>query len=104
MFAIVDYCGYQVSCVGLLPLSSSSGLCYGSADGGKHVHYDPAIAPDVEALARELNLAPHVVGKNRVTMSHCVDIEVHKGTDGRYYIIDTARYVDSICSFHLADC
>lgn len=96
IFAIVEYFGYQVSCVGLLPLNSSLGLCYGSADGGRHVFKDASIAEDVESLARMLNLAPHVVGQNRVTLSHCADIEVHKGTDNTFYIIDSARCVAQI--------
>jgi hypothetical protein len=84
--------------VGLLPLSSrnTQGLCYGSCDGGKTVAKNPLISQDAEDLARRLNLAPHVVGEDHVVLSHCVDIEIHEGSDGAFYIIDTARY-DSYC-------
>jgi hypothetical protein len=66
-FTIVDYCGYQVSCIALLPLEKdnlgyalsalcyfvlNSRLCYGSSDGGKTVMKDASVDTEVEEVAR----------------------------------------------------
>lgn len=50
-------------------------------------------------LATKLNLAAHVVGSGaEQTLVHtCADLEGHRGTDGRYYVVDAVHDTSS-CS------
>ncbi|KNC56085.1 aminotransferase [Thecamonas trahens ATCC 50062] len=94
LMAVVDYKGFRLSAMSLLPISDSS-LVYGSDDGGQSVHDDvDALHAPLNNLASRLNLAPHVVGMyaaSAATIPFPGDLEVHTGADGRYYLIDTAR-------------
>lgn len=91
---LIDYQGFRLTAQAVLPIDSST-LVYGSDDGGKHVvvkDYDVNVK--MESLAERLNLCYHTGGiyKNS-TQNICfpADIEVHKGRDGRIYMIDFAR-------------
>lgn len=42
-------------------------------------------------LAKRVNLAQHVAGAARVPLYGPTDIEVHRGTDGRLYVLDCHR-------------
>jgi hypothetical protein len=46
-------------------------------------------------IGQQLNLKKHTVGRNETKVEICspVDIEGHKGLDGRYYLLDFARYM-----------
>lgn len=48
-------------------------------------------------LATKLNLAAHVVGSGaEQTLVHtCADLEGHRGTDGRYYVVDAVHDASS---------
>jgi hypothetical protein len=43
-----------------------------------------------ELTGRQLNLASHLVNgvHGKIHISHCTDIEVHKGKNGAYYFLD----------------
>jgi hypothetical protein len=74
LFAIIDYYGYQVSCIAYLPLERHFSLLYGSDDCGESVKTDASIANVVEEHARLFNLAPHVtIDKNKTTTGFGVD-------------------------------
>lgn len=93
LFALVDYAGFRLACTSLLPLGAGS-LVYGSADAARTVHTEDAETRDLMRRAGErLNLAPHRVGPSHAPseIHSCVDIEGHRGRDGRHYVLDAAR-------------
>ena len=65
-----------------------------SADAGATVHDDDSeAARRMAAAATAINVKPHVVGNGagaKLMHGPC-DIEVHRGSDGRYYVVDAAR-------------
>ncbi|KYR01650.1 hypothetical protein DLAC_11486 [Tieghemostelium lacteum] len=91
LMAIIDYRGYRLLALSQLPINKST-IVYGSCDGGKTVHSSvPEINKEMERIAGILNLRGHVVGLPKSFIYGPGDIEVHKGTDGRYYMLDFAR-------------
>ncbi|KYQ91337.1 hypothetical protein DLAC_08285 [Tieghemostelium lacteum] len=91
MIAIIDYRGYRLLALSQLPISKST-IVYGSCDGGKTVHNsDSEINKEMERIAGFLNLRGHAAGLPKTFIYGPGDIEVHKGTDGRYYMLDFAR-------------
>jgi hypothetical protein len=95
---LIDYLGYRIIVSSLLPLPNSStgiqSLVYGSGDQCQTVHSDDPECNRLIAIAGErLNLKSHVVGSGSQSKSLYGpgDIEVHKGVDGRFYVIDAAR-------------
>lgn len=93
LLALIDYRGYRLCAVSLLPINKQETLVYGSADGGKTVlNSDPIASSLMDEFGRRMNLKSHPAGRdvtNNVTGP--ADIEVHLGTDGRYYVLDLAR-------------
>ena len=97
MMAIVDYRGYRVIGMSMLPISGERSLIHGSCDAAKSVRYHPLVAPKLQSLARKLNLSPHQVGD--VLMHLPVDLEVHCSTqdlpdfcaDSDLYLLDFSR-------------
>jgi hypothetical protein len=47
----------------------------------------------MKKLAGAMNIKGHIVGNEQVMIHGPADIEVHKGSDGRFYVIDFARYM-----------
>jgi tetratricopeptide (TPR) repeat protein len=98
LMCLVDYRGFRLVAVSMLPLSKSS-LVLGSGDGARTVSYDVAngaaeLNAMLERAAANLNLAAHLVGPTAdslVRVWTAVDVEGHKGSDGRYYLLDFAR-------------
>lgn len=87
---IIDYAGYRVVASARLPISQDT-LIYGSSDGGKTIHrVDPVFNKMMEDAAVQLNIKQHEVAPG-ISLHSAVDMEGHKGTDGRYYVLDTAR-------------
>ncbi|KYQ99702.1 hypothetical protein DLAC_03642 [Tieghemostelium lacteum] len=91
LMAIIDYRGYRLLAISQLPIDKTT-IVYGSCDAGKTVHNsDPLINKEMERVAKILNLRGHTVGLTQTFVYGPGDIEVHKGYDGRYYMIDFAR-------------
>lgn len=94
LMACISCYGHCVVVVSKLPLSKKT-LCYGSDDIAKTIHTDREVGALFRQASEILNLEPHYVteGKTRLEklMYGPVDIEGHKGLDGRSYIVDTAR-------------
>lgn len=87
---LIDYCGYRLVASVRLPISQQT-LIYGSSDGGTTIHQkDPIFNRMMEEAASHLNIKQHEVAPG-VSLYSAVDMEGHKGTDGRYYVLDTAR-------------
>ena len=93
LLAFIDYRGFRLTAVSLLPLSKHS-LIYGSADAGATVYAsDPHFNALMVELAGRLNLKGHKVGPSGAltTIHGPCDIEGHRGSDGRYYLLDFSR-------------
>lgn len=89
LLCLVTFKGYRLVAMSLLPVNETT-LVYGSADGGRRVvASDPAVIKGVERVGAKLNLRPHLVGTTKLAGPG--DMEVHLGTDGRYYMLDLAR-------------
>jgi hypothetical protein len=91
---LMDYKGYRLIATTKLPLEKGS-LKYGSKDAGKTVFKsDKTLNTLMKEAAQKINLKKHkagiVPGKEKNLYMPC-DIEGHKGTDGRYYVLDTSR-------------
>jgi len=101
LVCLVDWGGYRIVVTSLLPLApktadnpGSSSLVYGSDDQCTTVHADdPTCNHLMHVAATRLNLKAHMVGHG--PQMKCLeapgDIEVHRGLDGRFYVIDAAR-------------
>ena len=95
LMAVIDYCGFRLTAISELPIDGARTLCYGSADGGATVRAgatDTAAAAGMRQAGAILNLRAHVAG-TAAPQRLCApcDIEVHRGTDDRLYVLDTAR-------------
>lgn len=93
---LISYRGYRLIATPFLPLSSSS-LIYGSADAGVTVkHTDPVFNDYMAQAAVKLNIKAHGTGVGgppgsdpQAILHAPTDIEGHRGSDGRYYLLDT---------------
>lgn len=87
-----DHGGFRLLATCLLPIGHGT-LAYGSDDQGRTVHtHDSELNAAMATAGARLNLAPHRVGPGGACMlATCVDIEVHAGADGRWYLVDAAR-------------
>eukprot|EP01117_Protostelium_nocturnum_P018219 TRINITY_DN7584_c0_g1_i1.p1 TRINITY_DN7584_c0_g1~~TRINITY_DN7584_c0_g1_i1.p1 ORF type:complete len:891 (+),score=348.35 TRINITY_DN7584_c0_g1_i1:80-2752(+) len=93
LMAFIDYRGWRLQAVSLLPIKRES-LIYGSEDGGRKVSMSDNVFNNLMLDASKfLNLKPHFVGQapNLLEIASCCDIEGHQGSDGRYYLLDFAR-------------
>jgi hypothetical protein len=92
MMVLVDYRGLRLIATPCLPISSKT-LKYGSSDAGQTVlKSDPILNEKMKLAANKLNLKGHKAGIKQVRKIYGpTDIEGHKGNDGNYYVIDTAR-------------
>jgi len=95
LMAFIDYRGWRLMAVSLLPISSSkSTLCYGSDDAGRTVHNSNALMNEkMRQASRILNLKCHMVGSGeaKCELASAADIEGHLGKDSRFYLLDFAR-------------
>jgi len=88
---VIDYRGFRIVAISHLPLES---LVYGSADGGTHfVDSVPEVSSRFQELVKDLNIKTWqlIKGKKKYNVHGPVDIEIHRGTDNRYYVLDFAR-------------
>eukprot|EP00698_Gefionella_okellyi_P019190 TRINITY_DN584_c0_g1_i1.p1 TRINITY_DN584_c0_g1~~TRINITY_DN584_c0_g1_i1.p1 ORF type:complete len:1314 (-),score=331.34 TRINITY_DN584_c0_g1_i1:549-4436(-) len=91
LMTIIDFRGYRLIASCMLPLNKTT-LVYGSADGGRTVHVsDEEMNALMQRAGEALHLKPHAVGDSGTVLYAPCDIEGHRGTDGRHYVLDTAR-------------
>ena len=89
LMAIIDYRGFRVVAMALLPIRDGR-LIYGSDDCGKTVHNDvPDFAEKMRIAGEKLNLAGHTVNNKLIYVAF--DVEGHQAPDGRFYLLDLAR-------------
>eukprot|EP01091_Cochliopodium_minus_P008798 TRINITY_DN2050_c0_g2_i9.p1 TRINITY_DN2050_c0_g2~~TRINITY_DN2050_c0_g2_i9.p1 ORF type:complete len:1349 (-),score=401.15 TRINITY_DN2050_c0_g2_i9:136-4182(-) len=96
LMALIDYRGYRVTAISLLPIGKDT-IVYGSFDAGNTVYdSEPKVNEMMEKLGKKMNIKGHIVGgKKKVLIYGPADIEVHKGKgeDERFYVLDFARYM-----------
>jgi Clustered mitochondria len=69
MMSIIDYQGFRVLAISVLPLSKDT-LQYGSNDGGKTMHRDnKRLAELIESVTEKIGLSKHCVGSSGVEIS-----------------------------------
>lgn len=92
LIALIDYLGYRLIAFSLLPINQDT-LVYGSDDSGHNVKsFDPDLT--LENAGKILNLKNHIAGQNKektCVVRFPADVEGHKGTDNRFYLLDLAR-------------
>jgi tetratricopeptide (TPR) repeat protein len=95
LMALVDTLGHRLIAMSVLPIAGDSSLIYGSSDGGVTVRNDSIIFSERMAQAAcRLNLKPHLAGimsSSRRVLWSAADIEGHRGSDDRLYLLDLAR-------------
>eukprot|EP01127_Copromyxa_protea_P017015 TRINITY_DN5149_c0_g4_i2.p1 TRINITY_DN5149_c0_g4~~TRINITY_DN5149_c0_g4_i2.p1 ORF type:complete len:1162 (-),score=193.15 TRINITY_DN5149_c0_g4_i2:138-3623(-) len=94
LMALIDYRGYRLVAMSLLPVSGKDTLVYGSDNGGDNVYnLRDDVAECMRQTAEKLNIKGHLCGMKRqeVLFHSATDIEVHGGYDGRIYMLDLAR-------------
>ena len=92
---LIDYRGFRLWAVSRLPVKRTKTLILGSSDGGQRiVNLDPNASKSMERIAAVLNLKGHYVqdasGKSTFLFGP-FDIEVHRGSDNRVYLLDFHR-------------
>jgi hypothetical protein len=115
LMALLDFRGFRLICMTLLPISSST-LVYGSNDAGRTIRASDermnkqvgtfhsisllfslffTLFCQMKKLAEALNLREHICGvldpDEAVSLYHATDLEGHLGVDGRLYALDFAR-------------
>ena len=94
--ALIDFAGYRLQAMLVLPLETH---VVGSGDACDTLPKGNGDAREVEAcgkfkiVADHLGLAEHdiKVGEEAVQLHFGADVEGHLGTDGKLYVLDTAR-------------
>ena len=86
---LINYMGMQLVAMTELPIDKGT-LVYGSDDAGLTVKMeDPEVNSLIKQASQQLLLAPHRVGPGaEKTVYSAVDLEGHRGRDGRIYVID----------------
>ena len=91
LMAYIDYRGFRLVAVSLLPISSKT-IIYGSSDAGRTVHSsDEHFNELMKTTGNLLNVKGHKVGVDSTVVYGAADIEGHLGVDGKYYLLDFAR-------------
>ncbi|KAL6070346.1 Clu domain-containing protein [Balamuthia mandrillaris] len=92
LMALVDYRGFRLIALSKLPIGDET-VIYGSGDGGRAVHNsDVSFASKMQFIGQQLNLKEHMAGfRTYRNLFFPCDIEGHRGTDNRYYVVDFAR-------------
>ena len=93
--ALVDYCGFRLIAMSILPISRQT-IVYGSNDYGQTVHSSaaPQRVASLKRLAQHLNLKPHYCGTPKskpVKVYTPCDLEGHESHDHRFYLLDYSR-------------
>eukprot|EP01088_Endostelium_zonatum_P004850 TRINITY_DN1620_c0_g1_i1.p1 TRINITY_DN1620_c0_g1~~TRINITY_DN1620_c0_g1_i1.p1 ORF type:complete len:1408 (+),score=358.44 TRINITY_DN1620_c0_g1_i1:236-4459(+) len=94
LMILIDYCGYRVIAMSLLPILGKDSLVYGSCDGGASVKANNSVVnKHMEKIGEALGLAAHSVGGKSIIGPG--DFEIHRSsdpkTDANFYALDFAR-------------
>eukprot|EP01117_Protostelium_nocturnum_P012592 TRINITY_DN4634_c0_g2_i2.p1 TRINITY_DN4634_c0_g2~~TRINITY_DN4634_c0_g2_i2.p1 ORF type:complete len:1322 (+),score=514.36 TRINITY_DN4634_c0_g2_i2:78-4043(+) len=93
MMILLDYRGYRLIAMSTIPITKDT-IVYGSCDAGRHIHADNLqVNEKIREVSKRLKLKEHKVGPKLVPKTICtpVDLEVHRGIDHRFYLLDFSR-------------
>lgn len=95
LMALVDYRGFRLIAMSLLPIGGEGSLIYGTNDAGKTVNAsNPLFNHLMEEAGQRLNLRGHVCGGDQARTQRlhaAADVEGHLGHDGKFYLLDFSR-------------
>ena len=99
LMALIDFKGHRITAMSELPISGHDTLILGSMNAGGEcdvANKDPTFSKMVHQASEAMGLKPHYVTNNRtaggeIEISCCVDLEGHKGKDGKKYLLDFSR-------------
>jgi hypothetical protein len=98
--AVFDYFGFRVVASGAVPIDGRRTLRVGTMDGCRTLAADAASVAALAPLAGRMNLKPHHVTPAQGSGAElCMgaDVELHRGDDGRLYMVDSARVLPPLC-------
>lgn len=95
LIALIKFRGHAILAQTLCPIGKNT-IRYGSCDQVWTIHTDnPDLNQKMETAAKIINIKGHEVqsrGNGEFYFLHApADVEGHEGTDGRFYLVDTAR-------------
>jgi hypothetical protein len=90
---VADVYGVRLHAVAVAPLLAKASLRYGASPMAAGFVDDDATARElVAALGRQLGLKPHtIVAVSGGTLPLSSRVQVHSGTDGRYYVLEVGE-------------
>eukprot|EP01133_Synstelium_polycarpum_P018667 gene18667-22333_t len=89
LMAVINFHGSKLIATSRLPINNGT-LVYGSDNCGVTIiASDEVVNKEMRRMAKQLNLKSHIMAN--VEIDAPFDVEVHRGTDGRYYMLDFAR-------------
>lgn len=107
LMALVDYGGFRLIAVSILPVNAST-IVYDSNDSGHSMHDDhPRLSRLMQEAARTLNVKSHRAGMERQTarlLHSPIDLEGHVGLDNRLYLLDFSRVMPACRARTWAGC
>ncbi len=99
LMALIDFKGHRITAMSELPICGAETLILGSMNAGGECNVenkDQALSNLVNTASAALGLKPHFVtngksagGETEITC--CVDLEGHRGKDGKKYLLDFSR-------------
>lgn len=100
LMALVDYMGFRIIAMSLLPINKDT-LVYGTNDGGIVIHNsNMKLYSLMKEAAEAINIKKHICGLRAMSglrlrgwkeLYSPADLEGHLGEDGNFYLIDFAR-------------
>lgn len=94
LMVLIDFRGFRLVAMSLLPISSKT-LVYGSQEAGlrhpKILSCNETLYDLMKKAAKMLNLRGHKCGPERVKLYSALDLEGHESQNGRLYLLDFAR-------------
>ncbi len=89
----IEYKGWRMVAMPVLPLADRAKLVYGSDNGGRSVFNSIREVNDLLLrLARTFGLAEHWVGQSNIALALAGDVEVHVDSEGVLFLLDVARF------------
>lgn len=93
--SLVDYRGFRLIAMSILPIRGSESIIYGSDNYGETMYNsNRKMEGKLKSAAKMLNIKQHKCGVNvhaSATLCSPADLEGHIGTDGRFYLLDFSR-------------
>ena len=94
LLALVDYRGFRLVTLSVLPVSRQT-LIYGTCDGGQTiVNKVEEFSGMMAEMSGQLNLKRHVCGAKKgktMVLDSAADVEGHLGLDEKFYLLDFSR-------------